>query len=343
MPVQMPPILIQQGRPTSVQSLPKLKFPKILSRTGSKHSDSTLPLSSNISPTSPVSTAPTSFSSNTSPFRSQLSPDLRFRKDWRLGISVHHPGRLDTSLPPIVEHDVRPYQDQFLDTPSPIAPSVETIEKVAAVKTFFELHFDNLLFADHSPRSLRRREFEQKLKEVSLTTDQAALARQHWFQSENAYTRELRVFRAGSEARRNVRGAMAQYEPVRVLGKGSFGIVNLVTERDDTARLTADDLPDSTGERRQSSCKKPTRGTRRSEFFAMKIIRKCDMLRDCQEAHLRAERDFLVGSEGSSWVVPLVTAFQDSVNLYLVMEYMAGGDFMGFLLREDVLDEDTAR
>lgn len=74
----------------------------------------------------------------------------------------------------------------------------------------------------------------------------------------------------------------------------------------------------------------------------MKVIRKSEMLRDSQEAHLRAERDFLVKSQGSRWSVPLIKAFQDRANLYLVMEYMVGGDFMGFLLREDVLEEEVA-
>jgi protein-serine/threonine kinase len=77
--------------------------------------------------------------------------------------------------------------------------------------------------------------------------------------------------------------------------------------------------------------------------YAMKVIRKSDMLRNSQEGHLRAERDFLVASENSKWVVPLIASFQDNNNLYLVMEYMVGGDFLGLLLREDVLDESVAK
>ncbi|KAF2147457.1 uncharacterized protein K452DRAFT_314603 [Aplosporella prunicola CBS 121167] len=75
----------------------------------------------------------------------------------------------------------------------------------------------------------------------------------------------------------------------------------------------------------------------------MKVIRKSDMLRNCQEGHLRAERDFLVASESSQWVVPLVASFQDNSHLYLVMDYMVGGDFLTLLLREDILDEESAR
>ena len=42
-------------------------------------------------------------------------------------------------------------------------------------------------------------------------------------------------------------------------------------------------------------------------------------------------------------VVPLVASFQDAANLYLVMEYMPGGDFLGLLIRENVLSEPVAR
>jgi len=98
----------------------------------------------------------------------------------------------------------------------------------------------------------------------------------------------------------------------------------------------------------------------------MKVIRKSDMLRNSQEGHLRAERDFLVSAEGSRWyvnthcvncstfkhldnwlnssrVVPLIASFQDPNNLYLVMDYMPGGDFLGLLIRDNVLTEQVAK
>jgi serine/threonine protein kinase len=50
-----------------------------------------------------------------------------------------------------------------------------------------------------------------------------------------------------------------------------------------------------------------------------------------------------VASESSRWVVPLITSFQDANNLYLVMDYMVGGDFLGLLIRKDTLSEDWTR
>lgn len=41
--------------------------------------------------------------------------------------------------------------------------------------------------------------------------------------------------------------------------------------------------------------------------------------------------------------MPLIVSFQDAANLYLVMDYMPGGDFLGLLIRENVLHETVAR
>lgn len=40
--------------------------------------------------------------------------------------------------------------------------------------------------------------------------------------------------------------------------------------------------------------------------------------------------------------MPLVASFDDLSNLYLVMEYMPGGDFLGLLIRENILHEAVA-
>lgn len=53
--------------------------------------------------------------------------------------------------------------------------------------------------------------------------------------------------------------------------------------------------------------------------YAMKILRKADMLEKEQVAHARAERDILVEAD-HQWVVKMYYSFQDSINLYLIME-----------------------
>lgn len=44
-----------------------------------------------------------------------------------------------------------------------------------------------------------------------------------------------------------------------------------------------------------------------------------------QVAHIRAERDILVEADGA-WVVKMFYSFQDKRNLYLIMEFLPGGE-----------------
>jgi len=73
------------------------------------------------------------------------------------------------------------------------------------------------------------------------------------------------------------------------------------------------------------------------------------MLRKGQEGHVRAERDVLksaslVSSPGSAeWIVRLHYSFQDRDNLYLVLEYMGGGDLLNLLIERDTFPEDFTR
>ncbi|XP_036354783.1 serine/threonine-protein kinase 38-like [Octopus sinensis] len=59
-------------------------------------------------------------------------------------------------------------------------------------------------------------------------------------------------------------------------------------------------------------------------------------------AHVRAERDALVYAN-SCWIVELYYMFQDSLNLYIVMEFLPGGDLMSLLMKRDILTENEAR
>lgn len=59
-------------------------------------------------------------------------------------------------------------------------------------------------------------------------------------------------------------------------------------------------------------------------------------------AHVKAERDILAESD-SPWVVQLYCSFQDNQNLYLIMEFLPGGDLMTMLIKFDTFSEDVTR
>eukprot|EP00184_Porphyridium_aerugineum_P004673 CAMPEP_0184698608 /NCGR_PEP_ID=MMETSP0313-20130426/5170_1 /TAXON_ID=2792 /ORGANISM="Porphyridium aerugineum, Strain SAG 1380-2" /LENGTH=490 /DNA_ID=CAMNT_0027157571 /DNA_START=153 /DNA_END=1625 /DNA_ORIENTATION=+ len=104
----------------------------------------------------------------------------------------------------------------------------------------------------------------------------------------------------------------ADFEPLAILGKGAFGEVKLVRKKD-------------TG-----------------QYFAMKKLQKADMGRREQVAHAWSERHVLVEADDPH-VCKLYFAFQDSQFLYLVMEYLPGGDLMGLLIARDTLPEEETR
>ncbi|SCU92487.1 LAFA_0F10924g1_1 [Lachancea sp. 'fantastica'] len=111
---------------------------------------------------------------------------------------------------------------------------------------------------------------------------------------------------------RRTRLSLEDFQTVKVIGKGAFGEVRLVQKRD-------------TG-----------------KIYAMKTLLKSEMYKKDQLAHVKAERDVLAGSD-SPWVVSLYYSFQDTQYLYLIMEFLPGGDLMTMLIRWQIFTEDVTR
>ena len=58
--------------------------------------------------------------------------------------------------------------------------------------------------------------------------------------------------------------------------------------------------------------------------------------------HVKSERNLLAEVE-SHYIVKLYYSFQDADYLYLIMEYLPGGDMMTLLMKEETLTEHVAR
>ncbi|XP_050079975.1 serine/threonine-protein kinase Genghis Khan isoform X3 [Anopheles maculipalpis] len=103
------------------------------------------------------------------------------------------------------------------------------------------------------------------------------------------------------------------FEVLKVIGRGAFGEVCVV------------------------------RMHHTSQIYAMKILNKWEMLKRAETACFREERDVLVFGD-RRWITNLHYAFQDDINLYLIMDYYCGGDLLTLLSKfEDRLPEDMAR
>ncbi|KAL6331301.1 hypothetical protein AAG906_009729 [Vitis piasezkii] len=102
------------------------------------------------------------------------------------------------------------------------------------------------------------------------------------------------------------------FENLTIIGRGAFGEVRLCRER-----LSGN-------------------------IYAMKKLKKSEMLSRGQVEHVRAERNLLAEVD-SHFIVKLYYSFQDDEYLYLIMEYLPGGDMMTLLMREETLTETVAK
>uniref|UniRef100_W5M0C9 non-specific serine/threonine protein kinase n=1 Tax=Lepisosteus oculatus TaxID=7918 RepID=W5M0C9_LEPOC len=79
------------------------------------------------------------------------------------------------------------------------------------------------------------------------------------------------------------------------------------------------------------------------DVYAMKVMSK-SRLRALEDVALYEEERAILARNHSPWVPELQHAFQDRDNLYLVMEYLPGGDLLALMNRyEDQFDEATAQ
>ncbi|KAM0752692.1 kinase-like protein [Meredithblackwellia eburnea MCA 4105] len=152
-------------------------------------------------------------------------------------------------------------------------------------------------------RDQRKDMLEKELARLNISDAEKRNVRKAWVLSETEHLREVRN-----------RVDVGSFVKLKTIGHGAFGVVSLVKER----------------------------GT--GELYAMKQLRKADMLKKGQEGHVRAERDLLAAASSKTrWIVPLAYSFQDFDHLYLIMNFMSGGDLLTLLIDKDVFDEKFAR
>ncbi|CCK70579.1 protein kinase RIM15 KNAG_0E03200 [Huiozyma naganishii CBS 8797] len=67
------------------------------------------------------------------------------------------------------------------------------------------------------------------------------------------------------------------------------------------------------------------------EYFAIKVLRKSDMIAKNQVTNVKSERAIMMVQSDKPYVARLYATFQNKNNLFLVMEYLAGGDLAALL------------
>ncbi|KAK9709568.1 rim15, signal transduction response regulator [Basidiobolus ranarum] len=112
---------------------------------------------------------------------------------------------------------------------------------------------------------------------------------------------------------RPVQISIKDFEIIKPISKGAFGSVYLAKKR-------------TTG-----------------EYFAIKVLKKSDMIAKNQVMNVKAERKALIMQTDSPFVVKLYFTFQSKDYLYLVMEYLNGGDCAALIKGMGELPEEWAR
>ena len=121
------------------------------------------------------------------------------------------------------------------------------------------------------------------------------------------YNQEVTKYRKAREKQ-----SIRDYESISIIGRGAFGEVHVCREK-------------KTG-----------------QIVAVKKIKKDVLVIKNQVIHVRNEQLFM-SKVKSPWIVELKASFQEDDYLYLIMEYLPGGDFMNLLIKKDILSEDEAR
>lgn len=79
------------------------------------------------------------------------------------------------------------------------------------------------------------------------------------------------------------------------------------------------------------------------DYFAIKVLKKADMIAKNQITNVKAERMILMRQAESPFVAKLYFTFQSKENLYLVMEYLNGGDCAALIKSLGSLPEEWTR
>lgn len=95
------------------------------------------------------------------------------------------------------------------------------------------------------------------------------------------------------------------FDVIKTIGRGAFGKVDLV--------------------RHKAS----------KQVYAMKLLSKSEMIKRSESAFYWEER-FIMAHAVTDWIVKLHFAFQDERYLYMVMDYMPGGDLVNLMSNFDV-------
>ncbi len=124
--------------------------------------------------------------------------------------------------------------------------------------------------------------------------------------------KEIELKEKKSREKKREKLTIFDYESISIIGRGSFGEIHLC------------------------------RNKKTKEIVAIKKIKKELVIQKNQIKNTRDEQYFLSKIK-SPWIIKLKCSFQEGNYLYLIMEFLIGGDLMNLLIERNTLKENEAK
>lgn len=193
---------------------------------------------------------------------------------------------------------------------------------IESTKNYLEAKYSKIK-NDTNSRIDRNRQLEEKLSSsLNMSSQEKISIRSHFHLLESIDIKN-----------RLAPVNLSNFTLLKTIGKGSFGKVFLV-------QFESNELEDL-----------------ESNIFAMKVMDKKKMRQRKQISHINTEKSALqtitetlntspentTTENDQRYLVTLHYSFQDVNNLYLIMDYMPGGDLMNLLIKRNILSEEHTR
>ncbi len=182
------------------------------------------------------------------------------------------------------------------------------------------------MYFTQDSKNQRKMQLERKM--IGLPEEQKKILRQDL---------EYEEIQVSKESRKKV--TTADFESLAVIGRGAFGEVRLVRRKPSPNSIANTNASANNAHNRPNGYNNNT-----NRIYALKSMKKEMMVMKNQVGHVKAERDVLATADDNNrWLTVLHYSFTDETHLYMVMEFMPGGDLMSLLMKEDTFSEATTR
>ncbi len=196
--------------------------------------------------------------------------------------------------------------EEYLGYPTPSIP----IELLLAQRQISQLTYDKTVIAK---KYIERKYNMLKLKNIESLIIKEKIDKLDLPQeTKNEIFLEIKKKEKKNLEKKRKKLTIYNYESLYIIGRGGFGEVHVC------------------------------RNKKTGEIVAIKKIKKDILIQKNQIIHVRDEQDFLSKIK-SPWIVELKASFQEGNYLFLVMEFLQGGDLMNLIIKKRIFNEEQAK